>query len=239
MPRLLIQAGLKGFQKYELPRGEVRIGRGDEVEVRLPNVSVSRYHCTIRTDSQGASITDEGSSNGTQVNKKSISDTTVLRSGDELLIGKFHLVYLGDLKADRFYRGRFTEYLPDYTPTEKGGDADSTFAMTKEALKALAEQDDVIDNARFILNRDPSRFWYPEDRRLSFGGDAALVEVEGWFCWGEIAEVTYGGGRHIVNPLTTWRGGVEVNGEKLKGKRGMKDGDRVVIGKSAFRYVIS
>lgn len=238
MPRLLIQAGLKGFQKVELERGETRLGRGDDVEVRLPNVSVSRHHATIVYSGDAVTIRDEGSSNGTQVNKNAVSDGTVLRSGDEILVGKFHLVFLGDRKADRFYRGRFTEYLPEYKPTEKGTETDSTFAMTKEALKALAEQDDTVENGRFILNKDPSTFYYPEDRKLTFGG-AGLVEVEGWFCWGVVAEVTYKGGKHVVEPLTTWRGGVEVNGNKVKGKRSLKDGDRVVIGGSAFRYVIS
>lgn len=238
MPRLLIQAGLKGHQKFDLTRGSVRIGRGDEVELRLPNVSVSRHHCTLATTVDGTTLTDEGSSNGTQVNKKPIEGPTLLRSGDELQIGKFHLVFLGDRKTDRFYRGRYTEYLPDYKPTEKGGDTDSTFAMTKEALKALAEQDDTVENGRLILNKDPSRFWYPEDRRLTFGGDA-LVDIEGWFCWGEVAEVTYKGGKHVVAPLSSWRGGVEVNGQKVSTRRPLKDGDRVVIGKSAFRYVIS
>ena len=238
MPRLLIRTGLKGHQKFELEKEEVIVGRGEDADVRLTNTSVSRHHCKFEVGFGSATVSDMGSANGTQVNKVKIDKPTVLNSGDEILVGKFLIVFLGDRKQDHFYRGRYTDYLPDYAPQTKGGGEDSTFAMTKEALKRLQEEDDLVESARLVHSKDRSKFWFPEARGISFGG-GGMIEVQGWFTWGVVARVDYDGKRHVVarEGLLT---GVSVNGQSIaSGKsRPLRNGDRIVIGGSAFRYTM-
>ena len=236
MPRLLIRTGLKGHQKFDLEKEEVIVGRGDDCDVRLPNTSVSRHHCKFEVGFGSATVSDMGSANGTQVNKKKIDGPTVLNSGDEILVGKFLLVFLGDRKQDRFYRGRYTDYLADYTPDTKGGGQDSTFAMTKEALKRLQQEDDLVESARLVSIKDRNRFWFPESRGLTFGG-GGMIEVDGWFTWGVVARVDYDGKRHVIGRQSFWTG-VKVNNDAIaNGKsRPLRNGDRVVIGGSSFRY---
>ncbi|HJN73992.1 MAG TPA: FHA domain-containing protein [Myxococcota bacterium] len=236
MPRLLIRTGLKGHQKFDLTKEEVIVGRGEDCDVRLTNTSVSRHHCKFELGFGSATLSDLGSANGTQLNKKKIEGSAILNSGDEIMVGKFQLVFLGDRKQDRFFRGRYTDYLPDYKPEFKGGVEASTFAMTKEALKKLQEEDDLVESARLVLVKDRSRFWFPEARGLTFGG-AGMIEVAGWFTWGVVASVGYDGKRHVVS-REGWLTGVSVNKKPLEKGRPhpLRNGDRVVIGGTSFRY---
>lgn len=236
MPRLLIRTGFQGHQKFDLEKEEIVVGRGDDCDVRLPNTSVSRHHCKFEVGFGTATLSDLGSANGTQVNKKKIEEPTVLQSGDEILVGKFHLVFLGDRKQDRFYRGRYTDYFADYTPETKSKGEDNTFAMTKEALKKLQQEDELVETAKFTHAKDRQRFWFPQARGLTFG-DGGMIEVDGWFTWGVVARVDFNGKRHVIGRQSFWTG-VTVNGERLSNgdSRPLRNNDRVVIGGTSFRY---
>lgn len=71
-----------------------RLGRHPESEISLDDITVSRRHAEIRRSGDRFVITDSGSLNGTYVNQSRIDDATTLRSGDNVQVGKFHLVFL-------------------------------------------------------------------------------------------------------------------------------------------------
>ena len=73
-----------------LTGGEVRIGRGNENEIVLPDFSVSRRHAALRHEVEGWAIHDLGSTNGLQVNRVSVK-RALLRAGDKIKIGVFEL----------------------------------------------------------------------------------------------------------------------------------------------------
>jgi pSer/pThr/pTyr-binding forkhead associated (FHA) protein len=54
---------------------------------------VSRRHCEITSENSRFIVRDVGSLNGTYVNQKRV-DMIELTQGDDLQIGKFHLVFL-------------------------------------------------------------------------------------------------------------------------------------------------
>lgn len=230
--RLIVKYTHQKNQLFNLPEGETLIGRGDEAGLKLPNVSVSRLHCRILVGAQNTSIEDSGSQNGTLVNGKRI-EQQVLNGGDELQVGKFTLIYLGGGREERFYKGRYVSYLPHYEPSSIMPDTAATFALSVDALKALSEGNRLVEHARFVLDKDSRRFWYPEDKGLSFGS-AGLVRVEGWFTWGVVAAVTWDGKAHVLERRTLFPV-VKVNNLGISSQI-LKNGDRVVIGTSRFRY---
>jgi hypothetical protein len=236
MPKLLVRAGGKGHQVFVLPRGATIIGRGEDADLRFPNVSVSRHHASIEL-SAAAVVTDLASANGTLVNGEPINEPTTLKSGDEVRVGKFQLVFLGDTKDEQFYRGRYTAYLPPYKPVEApaGGGDDATFAMSASALKAMQSQNRLVDGAKLTLVTNPKRFWFPENRTITFGNDG-MVPVDGLFTWGVVAEVAWDGKRHVVTK-GGWLCPVKVNG-KATSKQGLRPGDQVMIGRSRFQYEV-
>jgi adenylate cyclase len=68
----------------------VRVGRGNENEIVLPDFSVSRRHAAFRLENEGWAVVDLMSTNGIQVNRVSVKHA-LLRSGDKVKIGVFEL----------------------------------------------------------------------------------------------------------------------------------------------------
>ena len=62
------------------------IGRGEDCELRVPLLSVSRRHCELTLESDKLSVKDLASSNGTYVNNERINEIG-LNAGDRLVIG--------------------------------------------------------------------------------------------------------------------------------------------------------
>jgi adenylate cyclase len=77
-------------ESRNLQRDEVRIGRGNENEIVLPDFSVSRRHAAIRLETDGWAIHDLMSTNGIQVNRVSVR-RALLRAGDKIKVGIFEL----------------------------------------------------------------------------------------------------------------------------------------------------
>ena len=61
------------------------IGRGDNCDLRVPLLSVSRQHCEL-TLAKRVRVRDLGSSNGTYVNNRRVNETA-LKAGDRLAVG--------------------------------------------------------------------------------------------------------------------------------------------------------
>lgn len=73
----------------------VTVGKASSNEVSLEHdATVSRLHAVLENHGSAWSIRDVGSRNGTYVNGEKIDAERVLRSGDELRVGKSRLVYL-------------------------------------------------------------------------------------------------------------------------------------------------
>ena len=71
------------------------MGRQADAQIRLPDPGVSRQHCEIQLDAARPTIKDLGSSNGTYVNRRRVSQTE-LSAGDVLSIGPFVFVFRVD-----------------------------------------------------------------------------------------------------------------------------------------------
>jgi len=81
-------AGIGG--RYLLDASETKIGRDINNEICLDDITVSRSHAIISKSSDGYSVKDLGSLNGTYLNAVSVRDSKV-SNGDEIQVGKYHL----------------------------------------------------------------------------------------------------------------------------------------------------
>ena len=74
-----------------LTNGIHKIGRLENKEIILDDVTVSRNHAFISVDDETVIITDEKSTNGIFVNGE-LTDESALTSGSRIQIGKFSLI---------------------------------------------------------------------------------------------------------------------------------------------------
>ncbi len=96
------------------------LGRGDRVDIRVPDNSVSRSHCILEKKGEAFTILDLTSSNGTLLNGKRLGDHNNLKDGDEILIGETRFFFKIVPEAERW--ALLTE-VPDeneYDPSRPG-----------------------------------------------------------------------------------------------------------------------
>jgi pSer/pThr/pTyr-binding forkhead associated (FHA) protein len=91
---LLVLKGAGRGNRFMINNSGASIGRAVDSGIFLDDVTVSRKHATITCD-QDFTFTDLGSLNGSYLNNERAT-TAVLKSGDEIQIGKFHLVFISN-----------------------------------------------------------------------------------------------------------------------------------------------
>ena len=94
---LLVRGGPNAGSRFLLDRDTTTAGRHPQSDIFLDDVTVSRRHVEFNRHGGRFSIRDLGSLNGTYVNRRQV-DETVLSSGDEVQIGRFRLVYVGNAR---------------------------------------------------------------------------------------------------------------------------------------------
>jgi len=78
--------------RFLLDADQVLVGRSERSDIFLDDVTVSRKHAVFVRDGAGFAVRDSGSLNGTYVNRQRV-DLVALRTGDEVQIGKFRMIY--------------------------------------------------------------------------------------------------------------------------------------------------
>ena len=89
---LVVLRGPNTGARFLLDDDEVMSGRHPDSDIFLDDVTVSRKHAIFRRTSEGFVVRDVGSLNGTYVNRELVDEAT-LKTGDEVQIGKFRLVF--------------------------------------------------------------------------------------------------------------------------------------------------
>jgi len=94
---LIINRGSNLGSRFLITSQGASVGRSSSSDVFLDDVTVSRSHAKIESTSSGFSLKDSGSLNGTYVNNSSVTEHA-LHSGDQIQIGKFHLLFVSGRK---------------------------------------------------------------------------------------------------------------------------------------------
>ena len=92
-PALVVRSGGGRAGETFHPEGETTIGRSPDCGIFLDDVTVSRKHAVVSERDGAFLVEDQGSLNGTFVNRKRV-ESAQLADGDELQIGKYRLTFL-------------------------------------------------------------------------------------------------------------------------------------------------
>jgi len=94
---LIINRGSNLGSRFLITSQGASLGRSSSSDVFLDDVTVSRSHAKIESTSSGFALKDSGSLNGTYVNNTSVTEL-ILHSGDQIQIGKFHMLFVSGRK---------------------------------------------------------------------------------------------------------------------------------------------
>lgn len=86
---MIIRSGGSEGSRFLIDTDVTSIGRHPASDIFLDDITVSRHHARFLRAGGQLKVEDQGSLNGTYVNRKIVQDAVVLRQGDEIQIGKF------------------------------------------------------------------------------------------------------------------------------------------------------
>lgn len=89
---LVMQRGPSAGARFLLDAERTVAGRNPSADIFLDDVTVSRKHAEFVRELDDFVVRDIGSLNGTYVNRERI-DSVILRTGDEVQIGKFRMTF--------------------------------------------------------------------------------------------------------------------------------------------------
>ena len=89
---LISTRGAVSGSRYLLDEDKVTVGRDSRADILLDDSTVSRSHAVFIRANGVFTVVDSGSLNGTYVNRQRV-ERAQLKNGDEIMIGKFRLVY--------------------------------------------------------------------------------------------------------------------------------------------------
>lgn len=98
MAKLIISREAQLVREVELGVGRITIGRHPHNDVVLAHPAASAHHAAVIWGSTGAALEDLGSSNGSFVNGKRVTQA-VLADGDRVAIAGFQIEYSADSLA--------------------------------------------------------------------------------------------------------------------------------------------
>jgi len=108
-PCLIAYSGPHTGIRFALQGSRLVLGRSSECDVCLESPGISRRHAELHEEGASVVLHDLGSSNGTHLNEKRVTDPVVLKDGDLVRLGcavlKFYEGHsLDALLHDRIYR---------------------------------------------------------------------------------------------------------------------------------------
>jgi hypothetical protein len=90
--RLVVNSGPHAGRAFDLPLGELIIGREEGSQIQLDDPKVSHVHAMMRLRGANVTIEDLRSTNGTVVNGVLIERQTPLAPGDRIEVGGVELM---------------------------------------------------------------------------------------------------------------------------------------------------
>ena len=91
MIHLIVSLKGRTVGRFDVEGARVRIGRHPENEVQIDNMSVSRFHCLLELGPSGWEVEDQGSHNGTLLNRAKTNGRAPLTDGDTIGVGQFQV----------------------------------------------------------------------------------------------------------------------------------------------------
>jgi pSer/pThr/pTyr-binding forkhead associated (FHA) protein len=95
---VFIHRGPSRGARFLITSDGVTVGRAPASDIFLDDVTVSRTHATIKREGTAFIFTDSGSLNGSYINNQQ-SSTHRLNNGDEIQIGKFHMLFISNTSS--------------------------------------------------------------------------------------------------------------------------------------------
>ncbi len=214
----------KIIKQFDVEEGQrLIIGRGDDAEIRVDNTAISRHHSAIEIQNGKPFLQDLCSLNGTLVNGKKI-DFIQIFEGDDIIIGKFNLVWSSTLKGKE-----------SLTTSSMSMDIEDATIFTPGKPKAAKN---VKTHQLQVTSGKCEPMTLPLAGRTSIKlGKAPNSDIftPGFFVSGNQCYINKKDDSYFLIPQSGWRKTL-INGAAVTGKTELHPGDEISIAGNTIRF---
>lgn len=256
MAKLYLKFEQAVLKEFALSQGVVTIGRLPDNLIQVDNLAVSGHHAKIYWETDHYVLEDNNSLNGTFVNNRRVSKT-VLKDGDEVVIGKHVLAFKDEWHEDSAAKTQpihVDKVSAPMVPT-----LESTVVLdTRKAKEMMAR---TASDAAAATQKAPSaaapaparertgtltivagktdQSQYSLTGKLSVIGksDMASIKLKGWFKPKVAAVINRRDGKYFVAASEKDQV-VKVNGAPIAGQHELAEGDTIEVAgvRATFAY---
>lgn len=213
----------KIIKQFDVEEGQrLIIGRGEDAEIRIDNTAISRHHSAIEIQNGKPFLQDLCSLNGTVVNGKKV-DFIQIFEGDDIVIGKFNLVWSSTLEGKKSLS----------TPAAPMDIEDATIFTSGKPTKPTGKS--------FQLQATAGRC---EPASLPLTGRTSIklgkapnsdIFTPGLFVSANQCYINKKKDTYVIIPQSGWRRTL-VNGEAVKRSTELHPGDEITIAGNTIRF---
>jgi len=230
MARFLLE--FQGAVLREIPaNAEITVGRKPDNDVVIDNPMVSNYHCKIIPVGNSLFVEDLNSTNGVFVNAKKVTQTK-LHNHDVIVVGK-HVLKLVDYRAQ----------VEDGTMTALPPPVDDTMMIPPRRQEKLATAAANAAKRRSIIRVmkgfvDQLEYELKNNSTYIGKSDRVEIKIKGTGIFGSAPEnaamIAHHHDGFFLLPVK--QGYVKLNGEPLKQKEQLQDGDIIEAGGTTLKF---
>lgn len=170
--------------RFPLPEGRSSLGRSSRNDIDLQNASVSRQHAELEVTTAGVRLRDLGSSNGTWVNERPVTEAVTLLPGDRLRFGDQELrlcredTASGEAASSPAHTATIAGVSLDQIALSSPGEVSTRDRLSWEMASSESGHDPVLEQALFRAVTEAGQILVVP-RPLSETFDSVLSIVEG------------------------------------------------------------
>lgn len=220
---------------YPLTLQPLTMGRGQDCDVFIDNLSVSTHHARIIFEDDQYILEDNKSLNGTFVNDIRV-DRVSLREGDKISIGKHSLVVR--LHADSAQQSAHKKVaVPRLDGTVMLDTKQRKELLKQQPAEAPAASDRVVVAHLRVLVGKTDQVDYMLTSQLTLIGKSSMANVKlgGWFKPKSAAIITRRRDSYYVG-IASKRVKVKLNGAILTSQKPLGDGDVIDVAGVKFSF---
>jgi Nif-specific regulatory protein len=152
IPRLIAISGSFESSVFALKESETTIGRDKTNDIRIPDRSISRQHCLIKSEGESFTLIDVESFNGTFVNGAAVKEQTI-NHGDQITLGDVRFIFFQYETENDFVTG-----LIEFGNEMNAGSTirlekkDALYLNSAQVLASLSANDKAARNLSVLLD---------------------------------------------------------------------------------------
>lgn len=211
------------LNRFGIDEGErLNIGRGENVDVNLDNVAVSRRHASLEMRNGTYYLTDLKSTNGTFVNGRKIEATVPVTKADRIEIGKFRFAPV--------------QVLPPRSSTTMPGDFEGTVYVAPKGKQKRATARRAPRLTLIQGQASPNGLSLEGKETVTLGKHADCdLHLSGWLVGKIQCYIVARDGDYYLVHHSGWRC-TRINGQKIRGEQRLCPGDTICIAGSKLMF---